>query len=576
MKVLSSRRKDDAAMSARISNGPIVRRCLLLICLLLTAGLASAASAAVWYVRTDGGSASQCTGKTDAGYPGHGTQQDCAFNHPYQLLPPNGSSEPMQPTMMRSGDTLQIRPGSYMMGYGAPGQTSAGCDVPYTWDCEIGNIPSGIDAAHPTVIMGDCKTLPELWGTQRAAAIFSLRKVHDVKIACLDLTDHANCIENYQPTSNTGGVTACNRSKYPYGTWAANGIYAADMTNLTLQKLDIHGFADYGINAGRLSGNTLLDGVTLRANGWGGWSGDLGGNDHTSSSSGTIVVQNSVVAWNGCSEAYPSTTIVGCWGQNEGGYGDGFAEAWTGGDWTFVRDDMHDNTQDGLDLLYANGSGTTLVMQSRFYGNAGNQMKISGPSSIVDSIAVGNCMWTQEKKGTSMSGAMQAADDCRALGATVELDFPLSDQQAVLAFNTVTGQGDGLIDASQKGSGNTVVLANNILDGRHSDKRGDEPTFGYYGGDDNVVPATWIGNLVHGVRHGACPGDSVCEDPLLRDPVFATYDPAPRSGSPAIGTASPKVNVRTDYYGRPRPQPMSIGAVEYLPVPQGDHRPLGH
>ena len=560
-------------MSARTRIGQIARRCLLSIWALSTVGMASTASATVWYVRKDGGTASQCTGTKDAGYPGRGTHQDCAFDHPYQLLPPNASPEPMQPTAMRPGDTLEIRQGSYMMGYGAPGQSRDGCDVPYTWDCEISNIPSGVDAAHPTIVTGDCKAMAELWGTQRAAAIFSLQKVHDVKIACLELTDHSRCIENYRPTSAAGGVAACNRSTYPYGTWAANGIDAADVTNLTLQELDIHGFADYGINAGRLSGNTLLDGVTLRANGWGGWSGDLGGNDHSSSNSGTIVVRDSEVAWNGCAEAYPATTVVGCWGQNEGGYGDGFAEAWTGGNWTFVRDEMHDNTQDGLDLLYANGSGTIMVMQSRFYGSAGNQVKISGPSSIVDSIIVGNCMWTQQKRGTSMLGAMQSADDCRALGSAVELDFPLSDQVATFVFNTVTGQGDGLIDASQKGTGNQVVLANNILDGRHSDKRGDEPTFGYYGGDDNVVPATWIGNLVHGVRHGACPGDSLCEDPLLRDSAFATYDPTPRPGSPAVGAASPQVSVRTDYHGRPRPWPMGIGAVEYAPDTQDDHRP---
>ncbi|HEY3519751.1 MAG TPA: choice-of-anchor Q domain-containing protein, partial [Rhodanobacteraceae bacterium] len=196
-------------------------------------------------------------------------------------------------------------------------------------------------------------------------------------------------------------------------------------------------------------------------------------------------------------------------------------------------------------------------------GNAGNQVKISGPSSIVNSIIVGSCMWTQQKSGTTMLGTMQSADDCRALGNAVEVDFPLSNQLATLAFNTITGQGDGLVDASQTGHGNKVVLANNILDGRRSDKRGDEATFGYYGGDDNPVAVGWIGNLVHGIRHGNCPADSICRDPMLRDPSFGSYDPAPRSGSPAIAAAAAKVNVGTDFRGKPRPARASIGAMEY-------------
>jgi hypothetical protein len=204
------------------------------------------------------------------------------------------------------------------------------------------------------------------------------------------------------------------------------------------------------------------------------------------------------------------------------------------------------------------------VAQSRFYGNAGNQVKISGPSAIVNSIIVGNCMWTLQKAGTTMLGAIQSADDCRAMGNAVEVDFPLSNQVATLAFNTITGQGDGLVDASQTVKGNNkVVLANNLLDGRRSDKRGDESTFGYYGGDENAVPVSWIGNLVHDTRHGACPGDSVCGDPMLRDPAFAGYDPELRPGSPAIAAASSKVSIDTDFRGKSRPGRASIGAVEY-------------
>ena len=37
-----------------------------------------AAQGATYYVRTDGGSADECTGQTDAAYPGSGTSQPCA------------------------------------------------------------------------------------------------------------------------------------------------------------------------------------------------------------------------------------------------------------------------------------------------------------------------------------------------------------------------------------------------------------------------------------------------------------------------------------------------------------------
>ncbi|MGH7487196.1 MAG: hypothetical protein ACREMY_16570, partial [bacterium] len=387
----------------------------------------------------------------------------------------------------------------------------------------------------------------------------SLDGSSNVRLECLELTDHSPCIVFYKPDPRF----ACNRQwGTDVGTWASTGLHAQDSGRVTLQDLNIHGLASDGINAGRLHDWTVQR-VVILANGWSGWNGDLGGNDHSSSNSGKLVFDQLTVAWNGCGEKYPASTIANCWGQEEGGYGDGFGEAWTGGDWIFTRADIHDNTQDGLDLLYNNGAGSTKVVQSRFHGNAGNQVKISGPSSIINSIIVGNCMWTTQKADTTMLGAMQRSDDCRAMGNAVEVDFPLSSQLATLAFNTITGQGDGLVDASQTGKNNKVVLANNILDGRHSDKRGDEPTFGYYGGDDNKVPVDWIGNLVHGTRHGGCPGDSNCDDPMLRDPAFANYDPVPELGSPVIAAASPKVSVETDFHGKRRPVHASIGAVEY-------------
>ncbi len=54
----------------------------LLINLLLFLFLSSQAWANIFYSRDGGGSTTQCTGTTNAVYPGSGVGQACAFNHP--------------------------------------------------------------------------------------------------------------------------------------------------------------------------------------------------------------------------------------------------------------------------------------------------------------------------------------------------------------------------------------------------------------------------------------------------------------------------------------------------------------
>ena len=68
-----------------------------------------------YYIHPEGGSRNQCTGMVDKPYPGQGSDQPCAWDHPFRALPPGGSPR------ISGGDTLIISTGSYMMGYGAPG-----------------------------------------------------------------------------------------------------------------------------------------------------------------------------------------------------------------------------------------------------------------------------------------------------------------------------------------------------------------------------------------------------------------------------------------------------------------------
>jgi len=239
----------------------LVRRAFRVIFLaLLFLSAARLAQAAVYYVRTDGGLPSQCTGTSNLPYPGQGSGQPCAWNHPFCALPPGGIPR------IAGGDTVYIGSGSYRMGAGAA-ETSA-CNSTASWDCVMPPVPGGPSSAAPTRILGDCTDPPELWGTERADEIVNLTGSSNVEIGCLEITDHSDCVEFH-----SGGL-ACNRDVPPYGGWASRGIYAADSENVTLHDLDVHGLASTGIQAGRLR-DWAVDHVRIAGNGWSGWDGDI-------------------------------------------------------------------------------------------------------------------------------------------------------------------------------------------------------------------------------------------------------------------------------------------------------------
>ena len=147
-----------------------------------------------YYVRTDGGTAQQCTGLADAAYPGSGQIRACAWNHPFQALPPGG-----QPRIL-GGDTLIIGAGSYRMGYAAPATSE--CEADGAFDCHMPPIPSGPSPQQPTRILGagwntGCAAAPELWGAERPWFIVNLTDTDNAEIACLEITDHSGCVEDH-------------------------------------------------------------------------------------------------------------------------------------------------------------------------------------------------------------------------------------------------------------------------------------------------------------------------------------------------------------------------------------------
>jgi hypothetical protein len=510
---------------------------------LVLLGLASltavgSAQAATYFVRADGGDATQCTGRSDAAYPGSGTAQACAWKHPFVALPPYRTPR------IAGGDTLVVGPGQYMMGIGAP--DTGGCSASWNYDCHMPPLPSGPSATQPTRILGKghdtgCSAPPQLWGTERAYTVFNLRGSSNIEIGCFEVTDRHACIRGH------GAGNACPST----GTWARAGLIAHDSNNVKLTDLNIHGMADKGIHAGRLRDWTMTR-LTLRANGWVGWDGDVGALN--SSNSGNIIFRESEIAWNGCAEKYPTTEIHACWAQQTGGYGDGLGTHQTGGHWLFEDTLVHHNTSDGIDLLYMADGGSVTFRRVWAEGNAGNQLKTKGNARIENSVIVGNCAFFEGKFN------MQRSDNCRALGNALSIGL-FDTSSADLVNNTISSQGDCLVLSSGGGSGAKLNLVNNVLIGEVDWTNTAERSCAHYA-DLSTAVVSWDRNLVTGAKNNNCPAGSICSDAKIARRTYDAFDPTPLSGSPLIDAANGGKAPNNDYHRKARNVP-DIGAVEF-------------
>jgi hypothetical protein len=439
------------------------------------------------------------------------------------------------------------------MGLGAPGDDA--CDADSPWDCHMSPLPSGPDPDHPTRILGagwdaGCPKPPELWGRERAWHVLDLTGADQVEIACLEITDHSGCVEDH-----TGGL-ACERDSYPYGDWAAVGLYAEDSTNVHLWNLNIHGLASTGIWAARLAEWTVED-VRLAANGWVGWDGDIDGDD---ANSGTLHFRRWTVEWNGCGETYPGSQPEGCWAQTAGGYGDGVGTGATGGDWIIEDSHFLHNTSDGLDLLYHSLGGRIALNRVRAEGNAGNQVKLTGQAAITNSVLVGNCAYFEEQPFT------HHVDACRALGNTLAVVYTGGEQVSIVN-STFHGQGDGLIGAGPRegyscDGTETLEGWNNVFLGDSDYFDPADDTFLFY--QEDCAGLTFEGDysIAHIVKNAGAPwvdppypgAHNLLQDPQLAGPFAGTtYGMMPSSDSPAIDAGDNTVCPATDIRGMARP-----------------------
>lgn len=511
-----------------------------------------------YHVRTDGGTPDQCTGLASAPYPGSGSAQPCAWDHPFRALPPDGAAR------IQGGDTLMIHAGSYRMGWGAPSASTDGerCASDYRWGCVMQPVPSGLPG-QPTRILGEgwdsgCPEPPELWGSERPEAILNLSDASNVMVACLEVTDHLGCAEGH-----SGGL-ACQRDEPPFGDWAPVGLYAADSSSVWLYDLDIHGLAGTGVHAGRLSDWTV-ERVRLAGNGAAGWDGDLW-DDGGDSNSGYLLFRHLRVEWNGCVETWPGGESTGCWAQSAGGYGDGFGTGDTQGEWLFEDSAFLHNTSDGLDLLYARAGSSITIRRTIAEGNAGNQVKTNGPAVIENSIAVGNCGFFEGKAFT------YDVDNCRAAGNTLSLTLRQGDQ-VTLFNNTVVGHGDCLVlgdcdvERSTCDGSERITLRNSILVGYPEFPAGDDRTCLVYQETfphgEAVFDIDY--SLIAGVKDDAClGGHAVCGvQPGLVGESLDAFDAHLLASSPAVDAGTSLGAPIVDFDNLARDGLPDLGSYEY-------------
>lgn len=476
--------------------------------------------ATTWHIRTDGSTGTNCTGTTNAAYPGSGTNQACALNSLYWVLPATGQSSSKA---MAGGDTVIIHgsddggTGSYRIGCQNSSTCAdstinlvrgGSCNEFQSYDCVMGTIPSGTSGAH-TKIIGcsstgcGCTTswvsgalsttctshLPELWGAGRIGQILNITGQSYIDLQDIEITDHATCGEGH-PTLN------CGSGNQPTLLTAQDGIRALSSSDITFTGLYIHGLWREGIYGGSV-GNHTYTGTRIEFNSKAGQDTDSCGNDGSCGvSNGKYMTYSyTAIRRNGCVENSASlgnAATNGCYDQNNGGYGDGLGATSTSGTWTFTDCDVSYNFSDGLDLLYLNRSGTSggtlTVKRSKFEANIGNPFKSDANVYAEDNYIIGNCPYWVGKSYT-----LSGTSICRALGNSVTVAWNANTGAGIqpkFYNNTITGNGDVMFSTTGTCTASTPFLVkNNLLLGGTDYNGGDGVSIFY--NSDGTCSATF-------------------------------------------------------------------------------------
>lgn len=556
----------------------------------------------------------QCDGLADTAYSGIGVNQHCAFKEAHFLWQDGSYGSPTTgfPSygwIGQGGDTYLLRGSigtgaSYRVGWnnasqaqdpttniysGIPGDNGgSGIPVP----------PSGT-AANPTHILGEnyasCSAQSartQLHGGYGIYMVLDLRGAANVDVQCLDITDFSNC-------SLTGSATSpCNKNQGSLSDFAANGIgFLNTSKNIHMTNVRVHGLAGSGI-FGPTGDGAVFKGLDIIGNSGAGWNADPSTNPETTGS-GSLLVQNYNISWNGCTEEYPIVHALPynqCADDSSGGYGDGFGTASIKADsaWTVVFDQgtASYNTQDGLDALHLYGNGSNItVTRTLAYGNMGQQIKVGGSAGVVENnLIVTNCNALRVNiPGTPAGYNSKLSDFCRAADTGVALAIGNGstlnfNNNTIYSANATTleidcADGDGKCDQTA-----LMNYQNNIFIGFLN-----SPTNGYTGRYDtgtldyanpifrstSTMPMTnpgslWSNNITfHPKSNWSCPSKgetkASCADPQLTDETWHNYgypDATPAGGSPALGAGAAIPGVTVDVAGKARPASPAIGAFE--------------
>jgi hypothetical protein len=502
------------------------------------------AAGTTWFVRPDGGTRysskapkGQCDGAADKAYPGHGTNQHCAFNDVRYLwtdgtytTTATQASFPSYGWIGNGGDTYIIRGGPWRVGQNGPNAKDGFGLAGNPYDAGAPAPLSGTPEHH-TRILGEnyancsASNKTQLFGGYGVGAVLNLSAAY-VDVQCLDLTRHSDCIRMGVPADPSN----C-RTGFPLDDYATNGIVTDTHTHdVLLQDLWIHGFTSRGI-IGPIGGLVTARRVIIAYNGGAGWDFDDG--KSTPMIHAVLNLDHVTVEWNGCNQMYPGTGAVSCYGQSSGGYGDGVGTP----DHTCITAHVDHsifryNTQDGFDFLHNDSGNCSLSIEnSTAYGNNGAQFKWGShdqPVIFNNNTVVGNCRRLSapmDHQPTSYNRNL--GDFCRAEDA---IAFDMKNGATVtFTNNSIVSYSPTTIDIGCDGSNcssATLIFRNNIVlgyDNRTTYKDGGQP-----GGPGGFYFAHPIGhilrsdNIFFGLRNLKCVTSEKCTDPhFVREPRFS-------------------------------------------------------
>jgi hypothetical protein len=583
----------------------LMKRLIVLVFLFYTIP----AFATTWYVNATGGTrysvnmtSGQCNGQSPTAYPGSGVNQNCAFGDirylwadgTYTASPTAGA--PAWGWIGAGGDTYLID---------CPTDCRIGQSGPNTGDY-FGLAGDPFGAGAPAPISGTSGAHTKILGLNYASCtsdsakahinggyatwtVFNLRGASYVDLACFNITDHSSC-------GRQGQTHGC-ATDYPLGDFAGTGILTSNTTtNVAITDIRVHGLASNGMLGATGTGVSLLR-VALVGNASSGWNMDDGSG---TTGTGTLSMNYFSVIWNGCAEEYPivdSVPYQDCTDDNAGGYGDGIGTATTTSSpaWlmTVTNSTAAYNTQDGFDLLHLTGGGSTLVItNSLSYGNMGQQLKVGSASTTRNNLLVGNCnALRQAIPGTPSGYNSRLSDFCRAADTAVLVTVQDS-APTYYQFNTLYSANATGVEIDCHGtctSLSTITFENNLFFGFLNNVADGYPsTWPHTGNYANPIylsvnglfsnsGSVYSNNLTyHPKSNWTCPAtkyeetEAICEDPQLTDETWHLYgygDMAPVLDSRVIGMGTTIPGVTVDYASNKRPEPPSIGALEYGSTP---------